>query len=300
MSSLQNRHIVVGISAGIAAYKSPDLVRRLRDRGASVRVVMSRNAEQFITALTLQAVSGQPVHRHEMDAESESGMGHIDLARWADAVIIAPATSNLIARLAHGLADELLTTLCLATEAPVALAPAMNQQMWQNEVTAANIELLQSRGMHILGPGSGDQACGEVGPGRMLEPDDLATAMESVFESTELSGVPVMITAGPTWEAIDPVRILTNHSSGHMGYALARATAQAGARVTLISGPTKLEAPADVKLVRVISARDMHTAVFERIETQEMFIGVAAVADYRPEEQSPKKIKNRPNGSVLI
>ncbi|MFT6407835.1 MAG: phosphopantothenoylcysteine decarboxylase/phosphopantothenate--cysteine ligase [Arenicella sp.] len=279
------------MSAGIAAYKTPDLVRKLGELGAEVQVILSKNADQFVSPLSLQAVSGQAVHSHAMTAESESGMGHIDLARWADIVLIAPATANLMARLCQGNADELLTTVCVATEAPIAIAPAMNQQMWQNPASVANLATLASRGMHILGPDTGQQACGEVGPGRMLQPEDIAERVGALFQNTELTGKRVMITAGPTWEALDPVRGITNHSSGLMGYALAQAAIEAGAEVTLVSGPTHIEQPARATIIDVVSALDMHAAVISTIDDQDIFIGVAAVADYRPIDAAGQKIK---------
>lgn len=291
VKSLTNKRVLLGVSAGIAAYKTPDLVRKLTELGAEVQVILSKNAAQFVAPLALQAVSGHPVHDYAMTAESESGMGHIDLARWADIVLIAPATANLVARLCAGSADELLTTVCVATEAPIAIAPAMNQQMWQNPATVANIELLQQRNVEILGPDSGEQACGEVGPGRMLQPEDIARRVSGCFQTTELTGKSVMITAGPTWEALDPVRGITNHSSGRMGYSLAQAAIEAGARVTLVSGPTNIETPELAQVVDVISARDMYDAVMQLIEEQDIFIAVAAVADYRPASAELKKIK---------
>ena len=289
--TLTNKNVLLGISAGIAAYKTPDLVRKLTEHGANVQVILSKNAEQFVAPLALQAVSGHAVHNFAMTAESESGMGHIDLARWADIILIAPATANIIARLCQGNADELLTTVCVASEAPLAIAPAMNQQMWQNAATLDNIALLEKRGVHLLGPGSGDQACGEVGPGRMLEPLDIAQRLGETFIHTALTGKNIMITAGPTWEAIDPVRGITNHSSGLMGYALAQAAIEAGAKVTLVSGPTHLDAPNKAEVINVISADDMHKAVMQQIDTQDIFIGVAAVADYRPALAVECKIK---------
>ncbi|MCL4154860.1 UNVERIFIED_CONTAM: hypothetical protein GTU68_035160, partial [Idotea baltica] len=289
--NLTNKNVLLGISAGIAAYKTPDLVRKLAERGANVQVILTKNAEQFVAPLSLQAVSGHAVHNYAMTAESESGMGHIDLARWADIVLIAPATANIIARLCQGNADELLTTVCVATEAPVAIAPAMNQQMWQNQATADNIALLAKRSVHILGPDSGDQACGEVGLGRMLEPVDIAQRLGETFNTTALTGKSVMITAGPTWEALDPVRGITNHSSGLMGYALAQAAVEAGAKVTLVSGPTHIDKPERAHVVDVVSAQDMYDAVMQDIEQQDIFIAVAAVADYRPVQAGDKKIK---------
>jgi len=297
--TLTNKNVLLGISAGIAAYKTPDLVRKLVERGANVQVVLTKNAEQFVAPLALQAVSGHPVHSYAMTAESESGMGHIDLARWADTVLIAPATANLIARLCQGNADELLTTVCIATEAPIAIAPAMNQQMWQNQATTDNMALLKKRGALILGPDSGDQACGEVGLGRMLEPVDIATQLGESFTSTTLTGKNIMITAGPTWEAIDPVRGITNHSSGLMGYALAQAAIEAGAKVTLVSGPTHIDKPERATVVDVVSADDMHQAVMQSIDSQDIFIGVAAVADYKPVSSADSKIKKKNNEMTI-
>lgn len=279
------------MSAGIAAYKTPDLVRKLGELGAQVQVILSKNADQFVAPLSLQAVSGHAVHSYAMTAESETGMGHIDLARWADVVLIAPATANMMARLCQGNADELLTTVCVATEAPIAVAPAMNQQMWQNAASEANIATLQSRGVHILGPDAGEQACGEVGPGRMLQPADIAQRVGALFQSTELTGKRVMITAGPTWEALDPVRGITNHSSGMMGYALAQAAIEAGAEVTLVSGPTHISKPEHATIINTVSALDMHSAVMSSIDEQDIFIAVAAVADYRPIQSADQKIK---------
>jgi len=293
MSSLSHKNIVVGVTGGIAAYKTPDLVRRLRDNGAAVRVVMTANAEQFITALTLQAVSGHPVHKYLLDADTESGMGHIELARWADGILIAPATADFVARLAHGLADDLLTTLCLATQAPIAVAPAMNQQMWQNATTQNNIELLIQRGVAVFGPADGDQACGEVGPGRMLEPTELVVQMTALFQTGVLAGTKVVVTAGPTHEAIDPVRNITNRSSGKMGYAVALAAVEAGADVVLVSGPTHLPRPDRIRLISVTSALEMYEAVLSEVIDANIFIGVAAVADYRPTEMHNQKIKKQ-------
>jgi len=299
MQDLTNKRVLLGITAGIAAYKTPDLVRKLAERGAEVQVVMSKNSEQFVAPLSLQAVSGNPVHNFAMTAESESGMGHIDLARWADIVLIAPATANFLAKLVGGLADELLTTICVATEAPIAIAPAMNQQMWANSATQENIKALSERGISIFGPGSGDQACGEVGMGRMLEPVEIAELVGQQFETGELQGKRVMITAGPTWEALDPVRGITNHSSGLMGYAIARAAIEAGAKVTLVSGPTNLSAPEHATTMNVKSALDMHEAVMSDIAEQDIFIAVAAVADYRPISQAQEKIKKN-NDTMVI
>jgi len=291
MSSLVNKRIIVGVSGGIAAYKAAELVRRLKGTGAEVRVVMTQGGEAFVTPLTFQALSGNPVHTDLLDPAAEQGMGHIQLARWADAVLIAPASADLLARLAHGEAGDLLTTLCLATEAPLCVAPAMNQQMWQDPATQANIETLAGRGIHLFGPAEGEQACGEVGPGRMLEAEQLVMALEGLFETGALAGLNVLITAGPTREAIDPVRYLSNRSSGRMGYALAQAAAEAGARVTLVSGPTQLEPPPSVTRIDVESAEQMYEAVLSRAAGADIFIATAAVADYRPERIEEHKIK---------
>ena len=291
MSSLPNRRIVLGVAGGIAAYKAADLVRRLREREFDVRVVMTASAREFVAPLTFQAVSSNPVHCDLLDEQAEAGMGHIEFARWADLVLVAPATANVIARLAHGLADDLLTTLCLATTAPVVLAPAMNQQMWQASATRANVLTLLDRGVSMLGPGEGDQACGEVGPGRMLEPDEIAARVAARFRGGALDGIEVVVTAGPTREALDPVRFLTNHSTGKMGYAVAAAAADAGARVSLVSGPTALPAPPGVERIDVTSAEEMYAEVIARAARCDIFIAAAAVADYRPARFTEQKIK---------
>lgn len=291
MSTLANKRVVVGVSGSIAAYKSAELIRRLREAGAEVRVVMTRGATAFITPLTLQALSGHPVQLDLLDAASESAMGHIDLARWADAVLIAPATADCLARLASGRADDLLSAVCLTTRAPIACAPAMNNAMWSNAFTQSNAQRLQSAGIRLFGPGSGPQACGETGEGRLREPEALVADVAGLFETGLLSGRHVMVTAGPTWEALDPVRGLSNRSSGKMGYAVAHAAVEAGARVTLISGPTRLPDPPRVRTVRVTSARDMHDAVQAGIADVDIFIATAAVADYRPAAPSATKLK---------
>ncbi len=293
MNSLLNKHILLGVTGGIAAYKSADLTRRLRDAGAQVRVVMTQGAIGFITPLTMQAVSGHPVHLHLLDLQAEAGMGHIELARWTDAVLVAPASANFMAKLAHGLADDLLSTLCLACEAPIALAPAMNRQMWAHPATQTNRQVLEGRGVRLFGPGEGEQACGEVGLGRMTEPHHLVEMTAGLFDATSrLSGRHVMITAGPTREALDAVRYISNRSSGKMGYAIAAAAVEAGATVTLISGPVALATPAHVTRVDVESAAQMHDAVMARVHHQcDIFIGAAAVADYRPLHVAPGKIK---------
>jgi phosphopantothenoylcysteine decarboxylase/phosphopantothenate--cysteine ligase len=300
MGTLANKRVLLGVTGGIAAYKSADTVRRLREAGAEVRVVMTQGAAEFITALTLQAVSGHPVHRQLLDTGAEAGpglqhagagMGHIELARWADAVLVAPASANFLARLAQGRADDLLSAVCLATEAPVAVAPSMNQQMWSKAATQANLATLGKNGIRIFGPAEGSQACGEVGPGRMLEPTELVTLVSGLFASGELDGLTVIVTAGPTWEAIDPVRGLTNRSSGKMGYAIAEAAVEAGARTFLISGPTSLPDPERVRTIRVESAQEMYDAVHAHVREANIFIGAAAVADYRPLRIAENKIK---------
>lgn len=291
MGTLTNKRVLLGVTGGIAAYKSADLVRRLRDAGADVRVVMTRGAQEFITPLTLQAVSGKSVHTQMVDTESQTGMEHIELARWADAVLVAPASADFLARLAQGRADDLLTALCLATTAPVAVAPAMNAQMWDNPATQANMLTLRRRAVHVFGPGAGDLACGEVGAGRLLEPAELVSLTAQLFDTGALDGLTLLVTAGPTWEAIDPVRGLTNRSSGKMGYAVARAAAEAGARVVLVSGPTTLSDPERVQTIRVTSTQEMHEAVHARVRDADIFIGVAAVADYRPAHAAAQKLK---------
>lgn len=293
MGHLSNRHILLGVSGGIAAYKSAELVRRLQDHGAEVRVVMTRAAQEFITPLTLQALSGNPVHTELLDPAAEAAMGHIELARWADLVLVAPASADFIARLAHGHADDLLTTLCLATPAPIAIAPAMNQGMWRDPATHANIELLRSRDIACFGPADGSQACGDVGPGRMLEPDQLAAWAADLFPSRRLDGKRVLITAGPTREAIDPVRYISNHSSGKMGFALAQAAAEAGALVTLVAGPVALQTPERVTRIDVESAQQMFDTVMARTAQCDVFIAAAAVADYRPVQVVSDKIKKQ-------
>tara|TARA_R110001599_G_scaffold8651_11_gene42118 strand:+ start:22884 stop:24089 length:1206 start_codon:yes stop_codon:yes gene_type:complete len=291
VAHLFNRNVVLGVSGGIAAYKSAELVRQLKERGADVRVVMTRGAQEFITPLTLQALSGHPVHTELLDTEAELGMGHIELARWADLLIIAPATADLIARLATGRADDLLTTVALATAAPKLVAPAMNQQMWRDPATSANIDTLQDRGMLLVGPASGEQACGDVGPGRMEQPANIALAAAGLFANGALAGRRVVITAGPTREALDPVRYLSNHSSGKMGYALAAAAVDAGAQVTLVSGPVQLATPEHAERVDVVSAAQMLEACLARVTDCDLFIACAAVADYRPATVAAGKIK---------
>ncbi|MDH3620303.1 MAG: bifunctional phosphopantothenoylcysteine decarboxylase/phosphopantothenate--cysteine ligase CoaBC [Gammaproteobacteria bacterium] len=287
-------NIVLGITGGIAAYKAPDLVRRLRERGADVQIVMTASAEEFVTGTALQAVSGRPIRSNLWDKEAEAAMSHIELARWADAVLIAPATAEVMARIVGGGAPDLLTTICLATEAPLALAPAMNHVMWSNPATQANRKVLEERGIHILGPGVGSQACGETGAGRMLDPDTIAAAVFDLAVGKGeglLAGKQVVITAGPTREPIDPVRYITNRSSGKMGYAMARAAAAQGAEVILISGPVNLPPPPGVEVRNVLSAQNMFDATHECIGDADLFVAAAAVADYRPADLREQKIK---------
>jgi len=289
MLSLANKQVILGITGGIAAYKAAELCRLLIRAGAEVRVVMTPSAAEFITPLTFQALSGNRVHTELLDEDAEAAMGHIELARWADLILIAPASANFIARLSQGRADDLLSTLCLATTATIAVAPAMNQAMWNNSQTQENLASLQEKGITVLGPASGEQACGDVGLGRMLEAVDIAEAAAKLFTTGILAGVDVTITAGPTREAIDPVRYISNHSSGKMGYALATAAMEAGAKVVLISGPVALEPPPRVKVVAVESARQMLDAC--QVVPGDIFISVAAVADYRPAQKAEEKIK---------
>ncbi len=291
MYQLVGKRILFGVTGGIAAYKSAVLLRLLRTNGADVRVVMTSGASEFVTPLTFQALSGKPVHSDLLDLEAESAMGHIELARWADLILIAPASANFIARYANGFANDLLSTICLATTAPVALAPAMNQQMWLNSATQENLEKLKSRGICILGPAEGEQACGENGPGRMLEAEDIAALIAKSFETNILSGSRVLVTAGPTREAIDPVRYISNRSSGKMGYAVAMAAIEAGAQVSLVSGPVNLPEPERIKLTRINSATEMYNVVMQNICDTDIFISAAAVADYSVESVAQQKIK---------
>jgi len=301
MAELDGKRVLLGVTGGIAAYKSPDLVRRLRERGAEVQVVMTAGAARFVTPMTFQAVSGRAVRDHLWDEAAEAAMGHIELARWADLILVAPASADFVARLAAGLAGDLLATLCLASEAPVAVAPAMNRVMWAAPATQHNIGLLAERKVVVLGPGEGDQACGETGAGRMLEPDDLAARAAGLLATGDgvLNGKTVVITAGPTREPIDPVRYITNRSSGKMGYALAAAARNAGARVTLISGPVNLPAPTGVCRVEVETAEQMLNATTEAVADADVFIGAAAVADYRPRQAAEHKIKKSGEGMEL-
>ena len=291
MNTLNNKRILLGVTGGIAAYKSADLVRRLRERCAEVRVVMTRSACEFITPLTMQALSGNPVHTSLLDHAAESAMGHIALARWSDVILIAPASANFMARLAHGQADDLLSTLCLAAAVPIFLAPAMNQQMWLNPATQDNCRILQQHAYQLWGPAEGNQACGETGPGRMLEPPDLVQLLNDTFQTNILVDKKLIVTAGPTREEIDPIRYISNRSSGRMGYAVARAAVEAGAEVILISGPTAIVPPDRAGFLQVTTAQQMLAAVMATIAGTDIFIAAAAVADYRCKQVATQKIK---------
>jgi phosphopantothenoylcysteine decarboxylase/phosphopantothenate--cysteine ligase len=293
MSALHGKNVLLGVTGGIAAYKAPDLVRRLREQGAEVRVVMTRGAEKLVAPTVFQAVSGHPVRLDLWDEQAEAAMGHIELARWADLVVIAPATAHVMAQLAAGLAGDLLTTLCLVTTAPVTLVPAMNHSMWLNPATQANRETLASRGMRFIGPATGAQACGETGPGRMTEPAEVVAALITRRGSAQLDGVKALVTAGPTREPIDPVRFVSNRSSGKMGFAVAEALAEAGARVTLVAGPVSLCTPPGVERIDVETAEELHQAVLSRAGSSDIYIGAAAVSDYRPRQVPEQKIKKK-------
>ena len=298
MAKLANKRILLGVTGSIAAYKSAELVRRLMDEGATVQVVMTEAAQAFVTPFTLQTLSGRPVHCALMDADAEATMGHIEQARWADLIVVAPASANFISKLAQGRADELLSAICLASAAPLAVAPAMNQQMWANAATQANVATLAERGVTLLGPASGEQACGDVGAGRMLEPDQIVERCAEYFDVGLLAGRRVLITAGPTQEDIDPVRYISNRSSGKMGFSIAAAAVEAGALVTLISGPVSLETPARVTRIDVRSAEQMLAAV-QAQETPDIVIAAAAVADYRPLQVASQKIKKQVGSAQL-
>lgn len=303
MENVLNKRVVLAVTGGIAAYKTPEIVRRLKDYGVDVRVVMTAGAKAFMTPLTMQAVSGLPVHDDLLDPAAEAGMGHIELAKWADLLVVAPATASVMANIAHGHADDLLGTICLATSAPVVIVPAMNQQMWAAKPTQRNLAQLSSDGKLIWGPAEGSQACGDIGAGRMLEPSDIVARIVThlaLSGAQRLRGKHIMITAGPTREALDPVRYITNHSSGKMGYALAAAAALAGAEVTLVSGPVNLPTPVNVKRVDVGSALDMQAAVDAEIARQDVFIACAAVADYRAQSVAPQKIKKQGQSDDLV
>lgn len=296
--NLGSLHVLLGVSGGIAAYKAAELVRRLRDAGAEVRVVLTENAARFVTPLTFQALSGQPVRTGLWDEAAEAAMGHIELARWAQRIVIAPASADLIARLAHGFADDLLTTLCLASAAPLALAPAMNQQMWAHAATQANVATLRARGVDVLGPAAGSQACGEFGAGRLLEADTIVAELAALHGPKLLAGTSVLVSAGPTFEDIDPVRFIGNRSSGRMGFAVAQAAAEQGASVHLVAGPVHLPTPAGVARIDVRSARDMREAVMRQIPQSNIYISSAAVGDFRPNDVATHKLKK--NGGEFV
>ena len=300
MKSLANKNILLGVTGGIAAYKSAEIVRHLKKSGASVRVVMTRSAEEFITPLTLQALSGNRVSTELLDAEAEAAMGHIELAKWADGILIAPATANTIARLSSGRGDDLLSTVTLAFDGPISVAPAMNQAMWRDERTQENLKKLIDQDFGICGPGSGEQACGDVGLGRMLEPLDIINMFSLSFNEGTLSGKKILITAGPTQEPIDPVRFITNRSSGKMGYSLVEAALESGANVTLISGPVNIEPPSNCNFVSIKTAKEMYDAVMHHISGMDVYIGTAAVSDYSPAKASDSKIKKDGSSSPMV
>jgi phosphopantothenoylcysteine decarboxylase/phosphopantothenate--cysteine ligase len=301
MSAITSMKVLLGVTGGIAAYKSAELVRRLREQGAEVQVVMTEGAQHFVGVATFQALSGRPVRTDLWDASAEAAMGHIELARWADRVLIAPASADFLARLAHGMANDLLTTLCLATDALISVAPAMNRLMWANAATQANVATLRSRGVTILGPAEGEQACGETGAGRMVEPADVLAALlpREPLKGGALAGRKVLVTAGPTRERIDPVRFITNRSSGKMGYAVAEAARDAGAEVVIVSGPVNVPTPAGVRRIDVETAEQMMDAVRAEVPGTDIFIAAAAVSDYRPVQAAAEKIKKTSDSLML-
>mgnify|MGYP001304713634 FL=1 len=300
MKSLTNKNILLGVTGGIAAYKSAEIVRHLKKSGASVRVVMTRSAEEFITPLTLQALSGNRVSTELLDAEAEAAMGHIELAKWADGILIAPATANTIARLSSGRGDDLLSTVTLAFDGPISIAPAMNQAMWRDERTQENLNKLINNNFGICGPGSGEQACGDIGLGRMLEPLEILEMFSSSFDKGIMLGKRILITAGPTQEPIDPVRFITNRSSGKMGYALAEAAIESGAQVTLISGPVNIEPPSNCNHVAIKTAKEMYESVMHHIKGADVYIGTAAVSDYSPAHINESKIKKDGSNAAMV
>ena len=299
LKSLVNKNILLGVSGGIAAYKSAEIVRHLRKVGASVHVVMTKSAEEFITPLTLQALSGNRVSTELLDVEAEAAMGHIELAKWADGILIAPATANTLARLSNGRGDDLLSTITLAFDGPISLAPAMNQAMWGDERTQDNIKKLESQNFQICGPGSGEQACGDVGMGRMLEPLEILDLFSYSFNEGKMAGKSILITAGPTQEPIDPVRFITNRSSGKMGYSLAQSAIDYGAKVTLISGPVNLEPPSNCNFISIKTADEMFEAVMHHVNDKDVYIGTAAVSDYKPAKMQNNKIKKDGSNSPI-
>lgn len=296
---LKNKNIIVALTGSIAAYKAAELVRLIKKSGAEVRIIMTDAAKEFITPITMQALSGNPIHSNLLDMEAEAAMGHIELAKWADAIVVSPCSANTLAKISQGLGSDLLTAVILASEAKVFLAPAMNQQMWNAQITQENVVRASSLGHKILGPGEGEQACGDIGSGRMLEPEEIFAALEA-FSLSLLGGKKVLITAGPTQEPIDPVRYLSNHSSGKMGYALAEAAEAAGASVTLVSGPVNLRASSSIEVIDVVTAKDMFVEVKRSIEAADIFIGCAAVADYSPVNTHSQKIKKNLNENLLL
>lgn len=296
---LKNKNIIVALTGSIAAYKAAELVRLIKKSEAEVRIIMTDAAKEFITPITMQALSGNPIHSNLLDTEAEAAMGHIELAKWADVIVVSPCSANTLAKISQGLGSDLLTAVILATEAKIFLAPAMNQQMWNAQITQKNVVKASLLGHKILGPGEGEQACGDVGSGRMLEPDEIFAALEA-FASSILGGKKVLITAGPTQEPIDPVRYLSNHSSGKMGYALAEAAEAAGASVTLVSGPVNLRASSSIKVIDIVTAKDMFAQVKRYIEPADIFIGCAAVADYSPVNKHPQKIKKNLDKNLML
>ena len=300
MHKLIGKRIILGVTGGISAYKAAFLVRLLKKNGAEVRVVMTQNATQFVTPLTFQALSSKPVYTELLDLDTETAMGHIELARWADLILIAPASANFIARYAHGFAEDLLSCICLASASLVVVAPSMNQQMWSNTATQQNVKRICERGVQVIGPATGEQACGEDGPGRMIEPEEIVKNTTDIFQTNILTGSRLLVTAGPTREAIDPIRFLSNRSSGRMGYAVATAAAEAGADVTLISGPVNIDATDTIKVINVTSAEQMHQSVMQKIRSTDIFISAAAVADFKVHKISEEKIKKSDNTQKLV
>ena len=296
---LKNKNIIVALTGSIAAYKAAELVRLIKKSEAEVRIIMTDAAKEFITPITMQALSGYPIHSNLLDTEAEAAMGHIELAKWADVIVVSPCSANTLAKISQGLGSDLLTAVILATEAKIFLAPAMNQQMWNAQITQENVVRASSLGHKILGPGEGEQACGDIGSGRMLEPEEIFASLEALSLSL-LEGKKVLITAGPTQEPIDPVRYLSNHSSGKMGYALAEAAEAAGASVTLVSGPVNLRASSSIEVIDVVTAKDMFAEVKRSIEAADIFIGCAAVADYSPVNTHSQKIKKNLNENLLL
>jgi phosphopantothenoylcysteine decarboxylase/phosphopantothenate--cysteine ligase len=299
MSDIQGKRVLLGVTGSIAAYKSPDIVRRLREQGADVRVVLTASAEKLVSPTVFQAVSGEPVRGDIWDEQAEAAMGHIELAKWADLILIAPATANVIAQLTAGSAENLLTTICLASDAPLTLAPSMNQAMWRDAATQANCDVLRKRNVQIIGPEDGEQACGDVGPGRMTEPTNIVSRLSRGGESGPFEGLKILISAGPTREAIDPVRFVSNRSSGKMGFAVAKAAADAGAEVTLIAGPVNLPTPPRVARIDVETTQEMVDAAMNCVAGMDIYIGAAAISDYRPAEVSAQKIKKKADTFTL-